>query len=485
MTVSSLTPVNNYSGNSSSTKFDFDFLIEDENELVVKHIDSTGVSTILEEGVDYSINEIGNKQGSYITFPLATSEFSVLKADERISIYLDLDIQQESEFKNSSYFNFNVLEWTFDYVVRILQVLNRKIERCVKVDEGVDVTPDELMDSINEAQRLTNEAAELSVSMKNECVLNKEATDSNVTYIDNKISTFNTTYEECLQDILDEGIETRANINLTNLSNDGEKHFLNKSNITDCILESPNGVVSASENVLTIKSGIKVLIPNGRNDDETLKNIEFSLANDITYTYTYTMYGLYWYVWLCSDSTIKILYKRDTYFQETTPTSSSYTNLMWYKPSDNLWRESTDGGSTWNVFYGARIAEFQCVGDGISDDIGTLISYKPVELLKSTDSYNIINEGIPDYTGGIDITNQFPYTAPSDGFINVSLNACAQTRELYINNVRVGYANSNLNTFVNLFTAQLRVVKGDVISSNISLFQWAAFYPTKGRNTRK
>ena len=42
MTVSSITPVNNYTGNSSATKFDFDFLIEQQEELVVTHIDKDG-----------------------------------------------------------------------------------------------------------------------------------------------------------------------------------------------------------------------------------------------------------------------------------------------------------------------------------------------------------------------------------------------------------------------------------------------------------
>lgn len=150
MTVSSIVPVNNYTGNSSAENFDFDFLIEKENELVVQHTDAHGVTSILQYNVDYSIEEIGNKNGSHITFPLKGSSYKVLGNDEHISLALSLQIEQESEFHNSSYFNLNILEWTFDYIVRILQILSRKIDRCVKVEESASVFPDNIMEELNE-----------------------------------------------------------------------------------------------------------------------------------------------------------------------------------------------------------------------------------------------------------------------------------------------------------------------------------------------
>ena len=78
ITVSSIVPVNNYEGNGSTKIFDFDFLIENTDELKVIHISEDGINTALIEGVDYSVNEVGNKNGSYITFPLETSSFPVL-----------------------------------------------------------------------------------------------------------------------------------------------------------------------------------------------------------------------------------------------------------------------------------------------------------------------------------------------------------------------------------------------------------------------
>ncbi len=168
MTVSSLVPVNIYAGNSSCKKFDFDFLIESDSELVVQHTDKNGITTILKNEIDYSIGEIGNKNGSYIIFPLEKSSYGVLKNDEKISLLLDLVIKQESEFRNSSYFNFNILEWTFDYIVRILQILNRKIERCIKVREGDAVKPDDLLNEIKQNKKEAHNWADYSENKANE-----------------------------------------------------------------------------------------------------------------------------------------------------------------------------------------------------------------------------------------------------------------------------------------------------------------------------
>ena len=168
MTVSKINPVNNYAGDSSVTRFDFDFLIEDEKELLVQHTDSSGIQRTLTLDVDYSINEVGNKNGSYITFPLEGSEYSVLGTDEVISLSLELDIEQDKEYANSSKLNLTTLEWSFDYIVRILQTMSRKIARSVKVQEGSTQTADDLIEALQEAQiNASNSAAAAATSETN------------------------------------------------------------------------------------------------------------------------------------------------------------------------------------------------------------------------------------------------------------------------------------------------------------------------------
>ncbi|MCD7880033.1 MAG: hypothetical protein LUG16_08900 [Candidatus Gastranaerophilales bacterium] len=79
-------PYNNWSGNGSTTTFDFDFYIEDSSQLEVYYTDTSGTQVQLTADVDYTINEVGNEDGSYITFPVLTSSYSVLKEGEVIAI---------------------------------------------------------------------------------------------------------------------------------------------------------------------------------------------------------------------------------------------------------------------------------------------------------------------------------------------------------------------------------------------------------------
>lgn len=152
MTVSKIEPVNNYAGNSSTTIFDFDFLIENEDELLVQHTNSLGVQTTLTLGIDYTINEIGNVNGSYITFPIAGSAYTVLTADEVISLTTNLDIEQTKEYKNSSKLSFYTLEWSLDYITRLIQQIARQVARSVKTQEGSLIEPNELVNKLFEAE---------------------------------------------------------------------------------------------------------------------------------------------------------------------------------------------------------------------------------------------------------------------------------------------------------------------------------------------
>lgn len=158
-------PYNNWEGNGSTKTFDFDFLIEDETQLVVYHTNSSGVQTVLTYGTDYSINELGNENGSFITFPLDGSSYETLGSDEVISLCLTLPIAQENPFGKSSFLDLETLEYVFDYIIRICQIMNRELERSVKTPEGSDQSAEELIEALNEAQvNAANSAAAASAS---------------------------------------------------------------------------------------------------------------------------------------------------------------------------------------------------------------------------------------------------------------------------------------------------------------------------------
>ena len=127
-------PVNNYSGNGSSNLFDFDFYIENPNQLNVFHFDKNGLKKKLIYNLDYSINEFKNLNGSFITFPIKGSEYDILSSEEKISLELTLPISQETQYNNSSLLNLQALEYSLDYLTRLIQIYSRKFDICVKFD---------------------------------------------------------------------------------------------------------------------------------------------------------------------------------------------------------------------------------------------------------------------------------------------------------------------------------------------------------------
>lgn len=136
-------PVKNHYGNNSATVFDFDFLIENENQIIVTHTDLDSKETILQYGVDYELNT--NSIGGSITFPLKGSEYPILQWNtqnndrEILSIALALPIEQPAEYNDSSELNLENMEYSFDYITRILQILARQLDMTMKFSEGSNV----------------------------------------------------------------------------------------------------------------------------------------------------------------------------------------------------------------------------------------------------------------------------------------------------------------------------------------------------------
>ena len=140
------TPVKNHWGNNSTTTFDFDFYIENEEQLTVTHTDFDGNITNPVLGVDYTVTSVGNANGSSITFPIAGSTYSVLGWNEStgekelLSIALDLPIEQPAEYSMSGDLNKKNLEKSLDYLTRLIQILKRKFSRAMTVPEGSSIT---------------------------------------------------------------------------------------------------------------------------------------------------------------------------------------------------------------------------------------------------------------------------------------------------------------------------------------------------------
>ena len=211
-----ISPVNNYNGNGSSTTFDFDFYIDNEKQLKVYLYDENFVKHELKYNIDYSINELRNKNGSYITFPIETSNFSVLSLNQNISLCLNLTCEQLTQYNNSSLLNLSALENSFDYLTRLIQILKRKLDLCVKVEECSSNTPQELINSLHAAASATREYLIETSQFKTQASISAQNAQNfllQTQEIESRLGS--------LSDIVS-NVEQKANIALDNISDDAK-----------------------------------------------------------------------------------------------------------------------------------------------------------------------------------------------------------------------------------------------------------------------
>ena len=178
---------------------------------------------------------------------------------------------------------------------------------------------------------------------------------------------------------IEEGTPSGANADtdLSNLTEEGEKHFLNKTQITNCILEAPNGVATYSGSTITVKAGLKVLIPNKRNNDKTLNNIEYTLQSDVSVSLPSDRNGVE-FITLTNNGELSYWNTNDVGYIYKEPQS----NLSWkyYDEDDNIYKYTINGAS-----YVDSLEVPVLLANVTNGVITSLAPYQPVELIKRTD----------------------------------------------------------------------------------------------------
>lgn len=263
-----------------------------------------------------------------------------------------------------------------------------------------------------------------------------EAIETNHTNALNEIADLNT---QIAADIS----ETSAQLSKIDLSN--------TNLITNCILSAPNGVAGYNTATITIKGGIKVLIPNGFNTDGTLKNIEYVVEEDISEEQVVP--NLESFLLVCDKSQdpsgISTCAKRSFYVQNSTPTNILTTDLpVWYKPCENKYYRYSRSGN-WNEYLIAPIASF-CTD---SNKLITNVQPLRTNLLKQKDYLEIMNWSTPDLSARVQKALGTTHTAESNGYLygNAFGNSSGAS-VLTVNGIQIHYgSNSHGNTMYDRF----------------------------------
>lgn len=167
-----------------------------------------------------------------------------------------------------------------------------------------------------------------------------------------------------------------ANSDLSNLTEAGEKHFLNKSQVTNCLLEVPQRIkYTLVDGVLTILKGSICIVPYGTEDKtaDLPKGATFINENFKVYDTQYTEdsdgKGKF-FVWaeLVDDMPVPnwetvtgvcmlgfrfdswgyvTLLPRDNYSGDTKPTDTTSAYWRWYDTNANKIKYTADSGASW------------------------------------------------------------------------------------------------------------------------------------------
>lgn len=137
---------------------------------------------------------------------------------------------------------------------------------------------------------------------------------------------------------------------------DGTSWLENGYSFPLAIVTVSNGAISSIDQVFNgfgyigstvfVLPGVKGLIPDGRNKDGTLKNIEYTTSSVLTSTQEVTGWNGKWSLYL-SASSIRYHPTELEYISDTKPTSVYTTTAYWYSPLDNKLYFTQDTGATW------------------------------------------------------------------------------------------------------------------------------------------
>ena len=198
-----------------------------------------------------------------------------------------------------------------------------------------------------------------------------------------------------------------------------------------CIATGTNGSVTSIDQVFNgfgyigstvfALPGVKGLIPNGRNEDGSLKNVEFITNSVLTHTDTGAT-SIYICLGIDKD------FFNPYYEQESQPN----TRGLWYNPKTNLLKRSTDNGVTW-----VNRREFYCAKYS-TDSTGKITSLTPKTAFHAVDwndRETVVGWGIPDYSAEVSAPSKNT-VAQTDIYVKTDSPTSA-SGTIYINDVSV------------------------------------------------
>lgn len=156
-----------YSGNGSTTTFDFDFPARASEHIEVKLLSPDFITTTLTEGSDYTVLAKGGTfptdTGGTVTYPIPSSGLPALADGWKITITRIMPYTQPDVYPENSALNPKAIENSLDNLEMQIQQINNKADLSVRIPDGLGYSNEEFINSIFEvpvkAKQSADEAA--------------------------------------------------------------------------------------------------------------------------------------------------------------------------------------------------------------------------------------------------------------------------------------------------------------------------------------
>ena len=311
-------------GTATEYPFTFTVLLQDPTEeealkaIKANVLQADGTEIELVYGVDYTVNLNTDRIGGTVFVK------NVRTSGDYLTIYREYTNTQEVDYQDLNAAPAETFEQCFDKLTMLSQQQQEAINRALKLNvssttvspalpepianntliwdsegaslknydiigennafkeqvnenfaiekENIQKQFDVFEDEVNTKIEIVSDAAEKINALDESIALCQESAANAATQANNAATQAQIAAEKTneilnVKDELEAEIETRANTSLDNLTETGEKHFLGKTNITNCITSAPQRIKYTLVNgTFTLLAGSVVIVPYGTED---------------------------------------------------------------------------------------------------------------------------------------------------------------------------------------------------------------------------
>lgn len=189
-----------------------------------------------------------------------------------------------------------------------------------------------------------------------------------------------------------------------------ETSKLNKSLLTNCILEAPNGVFTSTSSSITIKAGLKVAITTSVDSNGLPVVEEYTLPSDVS-TSAGSGTGSYYLLISNTSGSYRNQVSGSYFIQETEPNVTA-TYAAWENPKTGLIQLTNNTGTSWETTRWVRIGSYH-VTNGVVDSTtplapATIAQAQDLDgMFRTLSSSSIFSGGVSSSTT-IDLSDILP-----------------------------------------------------------------------------